>query len=67
MANEYHESHCDQKSPKFIHADQMLLAIVTEIKAKTAVNTQQKEANALQQSIQTTATHLQSVVQAPGQ
>ncbi len=35
--------------------------------AETAVNAQQKEANALQQSIQTTATHLQSVVQALGQ
>ena len=30
--------------------------------AEAAVNAQQKEANALQQSIQTTATHLQSVV-----
>lgn len=38
---------------------------VTE--AENAVNAQQKEANALQQSIQTTATHLQSVVQALGQ
>ena len=35
--------------------------------AETAVNTQQKEANALQQSIQTTATHMQTVVQALGQ
>ena len=35
--------------------------------AKTAVNTPQKEANALQQSIQTTATHLQTLVQALGQ
>lgn len=35
--------------------------------AENAVNAQQKEANALQQSIQTTATHLQSVVQALGQ
>ena len=35
--------------------------------AETAVNAQQKEANALQQSIQTTATHLQTVVQALGQ
>ena len=34
---------------------------------ETAVNAQQKEANALQQSIQTTATHLQTVVQALGQ
>jgi hypothetical protein len=39
--------------------------IVTE--AETAVNAQQKEANALQQSIQTTATHLQTVVIALGQ
>lgn len=39
--------------------------VVTD--AETAVKTQQKEANALQQSIQTTATHLQSVVQALGQ
>jgi hypothetical protein len=36
--------------------------VVTD--AETAVNAQQKEANALQQSIQTTATHLQGVVQA---
>jgi len=35
--------------------------------AEAAVNTQQKEANALQQSIQTTATHLQSIVVALGQ
>ena len=35
--------------------------------AETAVNAQQKEANALQQSIQTTATHMQTVVQALGQ
>ena len=35
--------------------------------AETAVNTQQKEANALQQSIQTTATHLQTLVIALGQ
>lgn len=35
--------------------------------AEIAVNTQQKEANALQQSIQTTATHLQTVVIALGQ
>lgn len=35
--------------------------------AEAAVNAQQKEANALQQSIQTTATHLQSVVIALGQ
>ena len=33
MVNEYHEIHCDQKSPEFIQADQMLSAIVTEIKA----------------------------------
>ena len=39
--------------------------VVTD--AETAVKAQQKEANALQQSIQTTATHLQSVVQALGQ
>lgn len=39
--------------------------VVTD--AETAVNVQQKEANALQQSIQTTATHLQTVVQALGQ
>ena len=39
--------------------------VVTD--AETAVNAQQKEANALQQSIQTTATHLQTVVQALGQ
>lgn len=39
--------------------------VVTD--AETAVSNQQKEANALQQSIQTTATHLQSVVQALGQ
>lgn len=39
--------------------------VVTDTEA--AVATQQKEANALQQSIQTTATHLQSVVQALGQ
>jgi predicted nucleic acid-binding Zn-ribbon protein len=32
--------------------------------AETAVKTQQKEANALQQSIQTTATHLQGIAQA---
>jgi hypothetical protein len=38
--------------------------VVTD--AETAVKTQQKEANALQQSIQSTATHLQSVVQALG-
>lgn len=38
--------------------------VVTD--AETAVKAQQKEANALQQSIQTTATHLQSVVQAIG-
>jgi len=35
--------------------------------AEAAVNTQQKEANALQQSIQTTATHLQTLVIALGQ
>jgi hypothetical protein len=35
--------------------------------AEAAVNTQQKEANALQQSIQTTTTHLQSLVVALGQ
>jgi hypothetical protein len=35
--------------------------------AEAAVNTQQKEANALQQSIQTTTTHLQSIVVALGQ
>ena len=35
--------------------------------AETAVNAQQKEANALQQSIQTTATHLQTLVIALGQ
>lgn len=35
--------------------------------AETAVKTQQKEANALQQSIQTTATHLQTIVIALGQ
>jgi hypothetical protein len=40
-------------------------SVVTD--AETAVKTQQKEANALQQSIQTTATHLQTVVQALGQ
>lgn len=39
--------------------------IITD--AEAAVSAQQKEANALQQSIQTTATHLQSVVQALGQ
>ncbi len=39
--------------------------VVTD--AEAAVKAQQKEANALQQSIQTTATHLQSVVQALGQ
>lgn len=39
--------------------------VVTD--AETAVKAQQKEANALQQSIQTTATHLQSIVQALGQ
>jgi len=39
--------------------------IVTD--AETAVNAQQKEANALQQSIQTTATHLQTLVIALGQ
>jgi predicted nucleic acid-binding Zn-ribbon protein len=39
--------------------------VVTD--TETAVKTQQKEANALQQSIQTTATHLQSIVQALGQ
>jgi hypothetical protein len=39
--------------------------VVTD--AETAVNAQQKETNALQQSIQTTATHLQTVVQALGQ
>jgi DNA repair exonuclease SbcCD ATPase subunit len=39
--------------------------VVTD--AENAVNTQQKEANALQQSIQTTATHLQTVVIALGQ
>ena len=39
--------------------------VVTD--TETAVKAQQKEANALQQSIQTTATHLQSVVQALGQ
>jgi uncharacterized protein YoxC len=39
--------------------------VVTD--AETAVNTQQKEANALQQSIQTTATHLQTLVIAFGQ
>ena len=39
--------------------------VVTD--AETAVKAQQKEANALQQSIQTTATHLQTVVQALGQ
>ena len=39
--------------------------VVTD--AEIAVKAQQKEANALQQSIQTTATHLQSVVQALGQ
>ena len=39
--------------------------VVTD--ADTAIKAQQKEANALQQSIQTTATHLQSVVQALGQ
>lgn len=33
MVNEYHEIHCDQKSPEFIQANQMLSAIVTEIKA----------------------------------
>ncbi|MFA9220264.1 MAG: hypothetical protein ACEQSL_03655 [Sediminibacterium sp.] len=33
MVNEYHEIHCDQKSSEFIQADQMLSAIVTEIKA----------------------------------
>ena len=36
--------------------------VVTD--AETAVKTQQKEANALQQSIQTTATHLQGIAQA---
>jgi len=35
--------------------------------AETTVNAQQKEANALQQSIQTTATHLQTLVIALGQ
>lgn len=35
--------------------------------AETAVKTQQKEANVLQQSIQTTATHLQTIVIALGQ
>jgi hypothetical protein len=35
--------------------------------AEAAVNAQQKEANALQQSIQTTATHLQTLVIALGQ
>ncbi|MFM1773031.1 MAG: hypothetical protein RLZZ71_2173 [Bacteroidota bacterium] len=35
--------------------------------AEAAVNAQQKEANALQQSIQTTTTHLQSLVVALGQ
>ena len=39
--------------------------VVTD--AETAVNAQQKEANALQQSIQTTATHLQGIAQALGQ
>jgi predicted nucleic acid-binding Zn-ribbon protein len=39
--------------------------VVTD--AETAVNSQQKEANALQQSIQTTATHLQTVAIALGQ
>ena len=39
--------------------------VVTD--AETAVNAQQKEANALQQSIQTTATHLQTIVIALGQ
>jgi division protein CdvB (Snf7/Vps24/ESCRT-III family) len=39
--------------------------IVTE--AENAVNAQQKEANALQQSIQTTATHLQTLIIALGQ
>jgi septation ring formation regulator EzrA len=39
--------------------------VVTD--AETAVNAQQKEANALQQSIQTTATHLQTLVIALGQ
>ena len=39
--------------------------VVTD--AETAVKTQQKEANALQQSIQTTATHLQGIAQALGQ
>ena len=34
---------------------------------ETAVNAQQKETNALQQSIQTTATHLQTIVIALGQ
>lgn len=33
MVNEYHEIHCDQKSPEFIQANQMLSTIVTEIKA----------------------------------
>ena len=36
--------------------------VVTD--AETAVKTQQKETNALQQSIQTTATHLQGIAQA---
>jgi prefoldin subunit 5 len=39
--------------------------VVTD--TETAVKEQQKEANALQKSIQTTATHLQSVVQSLGQ
>jgi hypothetical protein len=39
--------------------------VVTD--AETAVKTQQKEANALQQSIQSTATHLQGIAQALGQ
>lgn len=39
--------------------------VVTD--AETTVNAQQKEANALQQSIQTTATHLQTIVIALGQ
>jgi hypothetical protein len=39
--------------------------VVTD--AETAVKAQQKEANALQQSIQTTATHLQTLVIALGQ
>jgi hypothetical protein len=39
--------------------------VVTD--AEAAVNAQQKEANALQQSIQTTATHLQTLIIALGQ